>query len=264
VRIPATPGQPAASPSPRPSAAPPAASGTPAPPERAAPAAPALSDRQLALATLLVGTGAVMSSLSNSSLNVAFPVLTATFGVAPAAIAWVSLAYSLVTASTLTIFGRLADMRGRKGLYALGVVLFLVGSALCGLSRSVATLIGWRLVQGLGGALVSANSVAYLVEVYPPTRRGFVVGAWEACIAVGQGVGPVVGGLLLSAFGWPAIFFANLPLGLAMLAMVPRWMIEPPRLRARQTFVAAVSALGILLAAIRDRPSRPAAAASVA
>ncbi|HEX2034318.1 MAG TPA: DHA2 family efflux MFS transporter permease subunit, partial [Chloroflexota bacterium] len=195
-----------------------------------------LSDRQLALATILVGTGAVMSSLSNSSLNVAFPELTATFGVAPATIAWVSLAYSLITASTLTIFGRVADMRGRKGLYALGVVLFLTGSALCGISRSVSALIAWRVVQGAGGALVLANSVAYLVEIYPPNRRGFVVGTWEACIAIGQGVGPVVGGLLLSLFGWPAIFYANLPLGLAMLVMIPRFMIEPPRVRSRQRF----------------------------
>jgi MFS family permease len=77
------------------------------------------------------------------------------------------------------------------------------------------------------------------------------VGAWEACIAVGQGVGPVVGGLLLSAFGWPAIFFANLPLGLAMLAMVPRWMIEPPRVRARQTFdVAGAALFGVGIAAL--------------
>ena len=86
---------------------------------------------------MLVGTGAVMSSLSNSSLNVALPELTAEFGVAPSTIAWVSLSYSLVTASTLTIFGRLADMRGRKRLYALGIVLFLVGSLLCALSRGV-------------------------------------------------------------------------------------------------------------------------------
>ena len=200
------------------------------------PLAQPLGDRALALATVLVGTGAVMSSLSNSSLNVAFPELTATFGVPPATIAWVSLAYSLITASMLTIFGRLADMRGRKGLYTLGVVLFMAGAALCGISRSVGALIGWRVVQGAGGALVSANSVAYLVEIYPPNRRGFVVGAWEACIAIGQGVGPVVGGLLLSAFGWPAIFYANLPLGLAMLAMIPRFMVEPPRDRPHQTF----------------------------
>src|SRR5688572_25050007 len=150
----------------------------------AAPPPERLSDRQLALATVLVGTGAVMSSLSGSSLNIAFPALTAAFGVAPATIAWVSLSYSLITASTLTIFGRLADMRGRKRLYALGVVLFLAGSALCGVSRDVTSLIVWRVVQGAGGALVSANSVAYLVEVYPSNRRGFVVGAWEACIAI--------------------------------------------------------------------------------
>ncbi|CAA9269681.1 MAG: Uncharacterized MFS-type transporter [uncultured Chloroflexi bacterium] len=198
--------------------------------------APRLSDRQLALATVLVGTGAVMSSLSGSSLNVALPQLAATFDVAPATIAWVSLGYSLITASTLTIFGRLADMRGRKRLYALGVLLFLVGSALGGTSSSVGALIAWRVLQGAGGALVSANSVAYLVEVYPPTRRGFVVGVWEASIAVGQGVGPVVGGFLIALYGWPAVFYANIPVGLAMLAMIPRFMIEPPRERSRQAF----------------------------
>ena len=112
---------------------------------------------------MLVGTGAVLSSLSNSSLNVALPELTTAFGVAPATIAWVSLAYSLITASTLTIFGRLADMRGRKGLYALGIVLFLAGSLLCGLSRGVAELIAWRVLQGIGGALIAANSVAALL-----------------------------------------------------------------------------------------------------
>jgi EmrB/QacA subfamily drug resistance transporter len=224
--------------------------GLPAAPLAVAPPLP-MGDRQLALATVLVGTGAVMSSLSGSSLNVALPALTAAFGVAPATIAWVSLAYSLITASTLTIFGRLADMRGRKRLYTLGVVLFLAGSALCGVSRDVASLIVWRVLQGTGGALVSSNSVAYLVEVYPPNRRGFVVGAWEACIAIGMGVGPVVGGLLLAVFGWPAIFYATLPIGLAMLAMVPRFMVEPPRERLRQTFdFAGAGLFGVGIAAL--------------
>ena len=200
---------------------------------------------------MLVGTGAVLSSLSNSSLNVALPELTTAFGVAPSTIAWVSLSYSLITASTLTIFGRLADMRGRKRLYALGIVLFLAGSLLCGLSRGVVELIAWRVLQGIGGALISANSVAYLVEVYPPQRRGFVVGAWEAGIAVGMGIGPVVGGLLLARFGWPSIFLANVPLGLVMLAMVPRFMIEPARSRPRQTFdVAGAALFGVGIAAL--------------
>ena len=210
-----------------------------------------LTPRQLAFATVLVGSGAVLSSLSGSALNVAFPTLTAAFDVAPATIAWVSLAYALVTASMLTIFGRLADLRGRKGLYGLGIVLFMTGTALCGLSRSVGPLIAWRVLQGAGGALISANSVAYLVEVYPATRRGFVVGVWEACIAIGFGAGPVIGGLLLSAFGWPAVFFANLPIALAMLLMLPRFMVEPPRERSQQTFdFAGAGLFGVGIAAL--------------
>jgi EmrB/QacA subfamily drug resistance transporter len=197
---------------------------------------PPLGRRQLAAATILVGSGAILSSVGHSSLNVALPVLTEAFDVAPATIAWVSVAYMLVSASMLTIFGRLADLRGRKQLYGLGIIIFLTGSIASGLSRDVAPLIAARVVQGIGHALVSANSVAYLVEVYPANRRGFVVGVWEACIAIGFGAGPVIGGLLLSAFGWPAIFFANIPIGLAMLLMLPRFMVEPPRERAKQTF----------------------------
>jgi MFS family permease len=97
-------------------------------------------------------------------------------------------------------------------------------------------LVAFRLVQGIGGALIMANSVAYLVDIYPRDRRGFVFGTWEACIAIGLGIGPVIGGFLLSRWGWPPIFYVNLPFSLVMLAALPRVMVEPHRPRSRQSF----------------------------
>ncbi len=185
--------------------------------------------------TAVILLGAVMIALSGGSANVALPVLTAAFKVTPAVIAWVGLGFSLVSAALLTVFGRLADLHGRKRYYALGVLIFGISSALCGLSGSVLVLIVWRAVQGVGGALVNANSVAYLVEIYPGDRRGSIVGWWEAAIAAGQMVGPVLGGLLLAAFGWPAIFVANLPICVLILVLVPRFLVEPPRLAARRS-----------------------------
>lgn len=190
-------------------------------------AAPELESGR-AMATAIVLLGAIMSSLGGSATTAAFPVMATAFRVTPATIAWVGLVFTLTSATLLTIFGRLADMHGRKRPYALGLAVYMAGSVLCGLSGSILTLVAWRVVQGIGAALVSANSLAYLVEIYPPRRRGALVGWWEAAIAVGQAAGPVLGGLLLAAFGWPSIFFVNLPVGLAMLALVPRFLVEPP------------------------------------
>ena len=216
-----------------------------------------------AAATALVLLGAVMSSLGGSAVTAAFPVLATTFGASPAEIAWVAVSNTLVSAALLTVFGRLADLHGRKRPYALGIVVYLLGSALCGFAWSVPSLVAFRIVQAVGGALVSANSLAYLVEIWPPDRRGSLVGWWEACIAVGQASGPVVGGLLLGAFGWPAIFFANAPICLAMLALIPRYMAETHRPgggpRPRFDFAGAglfAAGLGLLLYGLIEAAGR--------
>lgn len=181
------------------------------------------------MAAFILLTGAVMVALGNSSITAAFPVMSQDLRVSPAAIAWVGLAYTLASVSLSTIFGRLADLRGRKRLYAAGIAIYALGVVLCGLSQDLLPLIGGRLVQSVGGAVVNANSVAYLIELYPPHRRGELVGWWEAGIALGQAAGPVVGGLVLTVWGWPAVFFVNLPLCALILTLVPRFMVEVPR-----------------------------------
>lgn len=208
------------------------------------------TDIPLVPATAVVASGAVVTALHFSALNVANPAMMAAFAVPAATIAWVSLAFMLVSASLLTIFGRLADLRGRRNLYALGVATFVVGSVLCAASETFPMLLAARVVQGLGGALMAANSVAYLIDIYPPSRRGFVVGLWEACIATGSGFGPIIGGVVLEVAGWQGTFAMIAPLGLAMLVAVPFAMREPARAPVRPRFdVAGAALFGVGVAA---------------
>ncbi len=190
---------------------------------------PSTSAIPLLPATALVLCGALMTRIQDTALNIANPAFMADFGLPAATVAWISLAPMLMSASLLTIFGRFADLRGRRNLYAAGIVIFGGGSVLCALSPSFAVLIVARIVQGLGGALMGANSMAYLIEIYPPTRRGFVVGLWEAGIATGSGIGPILGGAVIEASGWQGSFGMILPMAIAMAVAVPFAMKEPVR-----------------------------------
>ena len=190
---------------------------------------PSTSAIPLLPATALVLCGALMTRIQDTALNIANPVLMADFGLPAATVAWVLLAPMLMSASLLTILGRLADLRGRRTLYAAGIVVFGAGSVLCALSPSFALLVVARIVQGLGAALIGANSMAYLIEIYPPTRRGFVVGLWEAGIATGSGIGPILGGAVIEATGWQGSFGMILPMAIAVAVAVPFAMKEPSR-----------------------------------
>jgi EmrB/QacA subfamily drug resistance transporter len=194
-------------------------------------------------AAIVVYTGAINAALANNVVNVAFPVFADEFQTSPAVVVWIAIAYTLTNSSLATTFGRLSDMRGRRSLYALGLGIFLVGSLLCATSGSIQQLIGFRILQGVGSAMVNANSMAYLIEIYPPNRRGAIVGLWEACIGAGIAVGPIIGGGLLSAFGWRSVFFVSVPLAIVILLLIPRYMFEPVRQRRQQHFDVAGAAL---------------------
>ena len=175
-----------------------------------------------------------MSSIGMGTVNAAYPALASALDVSPAVIAWVGILYTLVNASLITTFGRLSDLRGRRRVYAVGLAIVSIGGVLCGLSGDVTSLLAARAFQGIGSAMVTANSVAYLLEIYPPSRRGFVVGWWEVCISIGLGAGPALGGLLLATWGWRSIFLAPVPFGLIILALIPRYMVEPARRAPRR------------------------------
>jgi len=166
---------------------------------------------------LVVGTvciGAFMGQVDASIAQLVLPELELEFHARLGAVAWVAIAYLLVVAAMLPVFGRLADMLGRKLMYCGGFLIFVAGSALCGLAPSLGMLVGARVLQGLGAGLLQANSVAIIVAAAGAARRGRALGLQSAAQAVGLSVGPALGGFLIDALGWRWVFWINLPVGL--------------------------------------------------
>ncbi|HEY6001225.1 MAG TPA: MFS transporter [Anaeromyxobacter sp.] len=184
------------------------------------------------LGTVLLG--ATMSALDVSIVNVAMPTLTGTFGVSMSVVEWVAMAYMLTLTVFLPLFGRLADVYGRSKLYNIGFIVFSIGSVLCGAATSAGFLIAARVVQAIGAGLLQANSVALITQAFPASERGRAIGIQGAVQAVSMAIGPFVGGMLIAAVGWRAIFFVNIPIGvvgtMAALFILPR----TPRAKTRE------------------------------
>src|SRR3984885_1812155 len=171
---------------------------------------------------LVVGTvciGAFMGQADASLPQLVLPEVEHEFHASIGAAAWVSIAYLLVAAAMLPVFGRLADMFGRKLLYCGGFVVFVTGSALCGLAPSLDTLVAARVFQDLGAGLLQANAIAIIVAAAAEARRGRALGLQSAAQAVGLSAGPALGGFLIAALGWRWVFWINLPVGLLGAAL---------------------------------------------
>ncbi len=159
--------------------------------------------------------GATMSALDITIVNIALPTIKDQFGSSLALVEWVSMAYMLVLALALPIVGRLADIFGRSRLYNLGFGIFIVGSALCGLAPGVITLVLARALQAVGAALLQANSVALITQVFRRRSLGRALGAQAAVQGTAMALGPFVGAMLITFAGWRFIFFVNIPIGIA-------------------------------------------------
>jgi len=177
----------------------------------------------LVLATVCIG--AFMNQLDASIVTVAFPTLQHDFHDSLGAVTWVGLSYLLVLVGLVTGVGRMADMVGRKLLYTYGFVVFIVGSALCGLAPSLDALIAFRVLQAVGAAMLQANSVAIIVLALPKEKLGRGIGIQGAAQALGLALGPTVGGLLIALGGWRLIFFVNVPAGIVGTVMA--WYLIP-------------------------------------
>jgi EmrB/QacA subfamily drug resistance transporter len=163
---------------------------------------------------VVTALGAFMASLDLSIVNVAFPALERSFPHdSRASLAWVITGYSIVFASLLVTAGRSADRLGRRRLFFIGLGVFSLGSALCGLAPSVDLLVAGRFIQGSGAAAMLPASLGLLLGAFPSERRSQVVALWGGIGALAVATGPSLGGLLVSGPGWRWVFFVNLPIG---------------------------------------------------
>jgi EmrB/QacA subfamily drug resistance transporter len=163
----------------------------------------------------ILAIGIFMATLDSSIVNISLPTIGSYFHVPlNGAVEWVIIAYLVVIAGVLLTIGRLADMVGRKNLWAAGLIVFTLGSAICGASPTLLVLIIARAFQGLGGALIMSVSPAILTGAFPPEERGRALGMNAVFVALGTSVGPTLGGLITANFSWRWIFYVNVPLGI--------------------------------------------------
>lgn len=166
--------------------------------------------------------GSSLAFIDGSTVNVALPALQRSLGATVTDIQWVVNAYTLFLASLILFGGSLGDHFGRKRIFALGVVVFALASAWCGLAPNTGQLILARAVQGVGGALLVPGSLAIISATFPDEERGQAIGLWSGFSAITSAVGPVLGGWLIDTLSWRWIFFINLPVALLVVFFLLR------------------------------------------
>jgi EmrB/QacA subfamily drug resistance transporter len=184
---------------------------------------------------LIVGVcciGGFMGQVDASIVQLALPTLGRVFDATLESVSWVALAYLLGCASFMPIFGQLCQIFGRKLLYVIGFVVFTAASGLCGFAPDLPTLVAFRFLQGFGGAMLGANSMALVVTSTDKSLRARALGVYAGAQAVGISAGPVVGGLLLGTLGWPWVFWINVPFGL--IAVVAGLLVLPTTAQRNQ------------------------------
>ena len=179
------------------------------------------------LAFWIVGASSFISTLDAGVVGVALPRLVAYFDTTPSTILWVNVIFFVVGIGLLPTMGWIGDKRGRRLIFSLGFLLFTLGMASSALSQSVFQLIGGRFVQGIGNAMLMANGLAIIAQSFPSNERGTAIGLHGAVLGVGLAGGPAIGGVILDALGWQALFYMRVPLGVAGLAMA--WAFLPRR-----------------------------------
>jgi MFS family permease len=182
------------------------------------------------LAVAAVCLGAFMGQLDASIVTLTFPALSRQFDASLAAVQWVSLSYLLTLVALLVPVGRLADSVGRKLVYLYGFGVFTVASAACGFADSLPLLVGLRVVQAVGAAMLQANSVALVTTSSPRRSLRAALGVQAAAQAIGLALGPTLGGVLVAGAGWQWVFWVNVPIGLFAVA-AGRYLL--PRTRQR-------------------------------
>ena len=181
-----------------------------------------VSSRRRWSALALIVTAQFMVILDVAIVNVALPSIKSDLGFSDTGLQWVITAYAIVFGGTLLLGGRLADLLGRRRMFVAGLALFSASSLLSGLAWSAASLVAFRAVQGLGGALLAPAALSLLMTTFAEGReRNRALGIYGAASGSGAAAGVLLGGVITSYFGWSWIFFINVPVGLAAIALTP-------------------------------------------
>ncbi|MDT8331636.1 MDR family MFS transporter [Roseomonas gilardii] len=191
------------------------------------------SNRHLRLTIAGAMLTMILAALDQNIVNTALPRIVADLGGA-SHLSWVVTAFLLTSTATTPLYGKLSDMYGRKRLFYLAIAVFLIGSVLCGLAQNMLQLILFRALQGLGAGGLMTLAQTVVGDVVAPRDRGRYQGLFTGVFAVSSVAGPLVGGVLTEALSWRWVFYVNLPVGAAALAMIAIGLRHPPALRRRQ------------------------------
>ncbi len=154
-----------------------------------------------------------MILLDITIVNIALPSIQSDLHMNVGLLEWVVSAYALTLATLIPLGGTLGDRYGRKRVFLIGLVVFTLASAACALSSDAGALIAFRVLQGVGGAVMSALTLSILSEAYPVDTRAGAIGIWAAIAGLGFGLGPVIGGILIGVSDWSSVFWVNVPIG---------------------------------------------------
>jgi EmrB/QacA subfamily drug resistance transporter len=210
------------------------------------------------LVLLVLTTGFFMILLDTTIVNVAIPAMSTGLNTTFDQILWVINAYVLVYAVLLITAGRLGDLFGQRNLFAIGLLIFTVASALCGFAQNPQQLIAARILQGVGGALLTPQTLAILTSIFPPERRGAAFGIWGGVAGLATLAGPTLGGAIITYIDWRWIFFINVPIGIA--ALIATFLVIPDLRPGRHhgwdlvgTIIATVGLFGIVFGLIEGQ-----------
>ncbi len=199
------------------------------------------------VALLVIMIGVLIAAVDTTIVILALPVMRQDLNVGFASVVWVVLGYLLVITLLATQVGRLGDMFGRVRMYEGGFLIFVVGSALCALSWNEASIVVFRLLQGVGGAFISANSGAIIADIFPPNQRGRAYGYTSIGWNVGAVLGILAGGLLVTYLSWRWIFWINVPIGALALVLALRSLPSDHGYQHRDLDLPGMATLGAAL-----------------
>jgi len=175
-----------------------------------------------------VSFGLFMIMLDNTVVNVALPAIQRDLKIGVSELEWVVNGYALTFAVLMLTGGKLADMLGRRRMFIVGLAIFTLASLACGLANSAGLLIGARIVQGVGSALMNPATLSIITATFPPRQRGMAIGIWAGVSAMALAIGPLLGGILTQQINWGWIFFVNVPVGILAI-LVARIAIDESR-----------------------------------